>query len=81
MSMQLKGTVLFNHASMLPPTDINRGSISSAVVISFSSILILSCDILLLLQILMLVARAACLVPFYTFSLPLMRKEVRRKSA
>ena len=63
--MQLKGTVLFNHASMLPPTDINSGSISIAVVISFSSILILSCDIFLL-QILMLVA---CLVPFYTFSL------------
>jgi len=81
MSMQLKGAVLFNHASMLPPTDINTGSISSAVVISFSSILILSCDIFLLLQILMLVARAAWLVPFYTFSLPLMRKEVRRKSA
>jgi len=55
MSMQLKGTVLFNHASMLPPTDVNRGSISSAVVISFSSILILSCDIFLLLQILMLI--------------------------
>ena len=64
--MQLNGTVLFNHASMLPPTDINSGSISSAAAISFSSILILSCDILFLLQILMLVA---CLVPFYTFSL------------
>ena len=77
MSMQLKGTVLFNHASMLPPTDINSGSISIAVVISFSSILILSCDIFLL-QILMLVARAAHWSPFYTFSLPPIRKEVRK---